>query len=169
MVSHSHLSFSHSPRLRIQNSWVLATEKQVFGIYRRCLLPIMCSYNPCVKGFSGTIGNHLPFGMRFYRSLLAFIQNQRQLWKQTPFKHRKKSRLSKCWGTLKKKKSTCIYFLVFPFFPDLRFPPDWPSCVGAKFHTWFHGSEGQIAAPIRVLADWWSLCSSLCSVVGIVF
>lgn len=55
--------------------------------------------------------------MGFYLSLFACIQNQRQPWNQTLFKHRKKNSggLSKCWGTLKNTHTLLFIFLCFSF------------------------------------------------------
>lgn len=84
-----------------------------------CPMPILCYSDLCVKvSFSVTLS---PLEWDFYRSLSACIQNQKQLWNQTLFTHRKKNsgRSSKCWETLKTTTtkhfylSSCVSF----FFP----------------------------------------------------
>lgn len=91
-----------------------------------CPMPILCYSDLCVKvSFSVTLS---PLEWDFYRSLSACIQNQKQLWNQTLFTHRKKNsgRSSKCWETLKTTTtkhfylSSCVSF----FFPQIcGFPP----------------------------------------------
>lgn len=136
-----------------------------------CPMPILCYSDLCVKvSFSVTLS---PLEWDFYRSLSACIQNQKQLWNQTLFTHRKKNsgRSSKCWEILKTTTtkhfylSSCVSFFFFP--PDLRFPSHWPSCVGAEFHMGFHGSEGQMSGLTWLLADSWSLWLSRFRVLGI--
>lgn len=85
-----------------------------------CPMPILCYSDLCVKvSFSVTLS---PLEWDFYRSLSACIQNQKQLWNQTLFTHRKKNsgRSSKCWETLKTITtkhfylSSCVSFFFSP-------------------------------------------------------